>query len=328
MKTFLKNYWALSIPLVILIIAILFLINRKPPDQNRVIGMVDASFTDIAAEYPGRLDSLLVRQGDTVHQGQLLAVLRTTEIDAVKQQALSSIEAAQSQLDLLKNGPRTEVVQSANNLYQIAQQQYDLAEKTYERMLNLYKDSVISGQEKDLMYFKYQVAKKEMETAKLHVQTLESGSRPEMIQAAAAILKQAEQGYALSKAIGDNTHIYAPVSGIISTLITGQGEIVSIGYPMMTIQKNDSYYVQFNIRQDQMQSLQKGTEVTLKIPGCEPEQVKAVVNQIAPALDFANWVPEEQSGKFELRTFTIRCKPVTEVKGLRPGMTAALPLPE
>src|SRR5690625_2754259 len=328
MKNFLKNYWALSIPLVILIIALLFLFKRTAPDHNRVIGMVDADFTDVAAEFPGRLDSLLAKQGDTVRQGQLLAVLKTTEVNIIQQQALASIKAAQSQLDLLESGPRQSVIEAANNLHDIARHQYELAEKTYNRMLNLYKDSIISRQEKDMMYFKYQAAKKELETAKAHAESLESGSRPEMIEAAAAILQKAEHAYDLSTAIADKTHVHAPASGIISTLIIQQGEIVSIGYPMMTIQKDHSYYVQFNIRQDQMNTLQKGTQVDVKIPGCEPEEVKAVVNQIAPALDFANWIPEEQSGQFELRTFTIQCKPTIKVEGLRPGMTAALNLPE
>lgn len=328
MKKFIKNYWALSIPLVILIIALLFLFKKSSHNQNRVIGMVDANFTDVAASVPGRLDSLMVHQGDTVQQGQLLAVLTATEINIVKDQALSAITTAQSQLNLLKSGPSTESIQASNNLYQIAEEQYKLANVTYQRMLNLYQDSIISGQEKDMMYFKMQAAKKEMEMARLHQQSLEKGSRPEMIQAATAILNQAEKAYDLSNAIAKHTRIYAPVAGIISTLVIHQGEVVAVGYPMMTIQKSNSYFIQFNVRQDQMKNLQKGDKVQLTIPGCQPEVVAAVVNDIAPALSFANWVPQEESGKFELRTFTIKCKPTVDVQGLRPGMTAALNLPE
>src|SRR5699024_3822434 len=139
---------------------------------------------------PGRLDSLLVEQGDTVQKGQLLAIIKGTEVENIEQQALAAIQAAQGQVDLLKNGPRPEVIQSAKNLQDIAQHQYDLAQKTYKRMQNLYKDSVISGQEKDMVYFKYQAAKKELESAEAHARSLERGSRPEMIQTAEAILKQ------------------------------------------------------------------------------------------------------------------------------------------
>jgi len=328
MKKFIKNYWAISIPIIILIIAILFLIKREPPKHNQVVGMVEAGFVDVAAQYPGRLDSLFVQQGDTVEKGQLLAVLQSTEINTVKEQALAAIQVAQNNLDLLKNGPREEAISSSQNLYEIAQHQYDLVHKTYKRMLQLFKDSIISGQEKDIIYFKLQAAKKEQEMAKMHLQSLQKGSRPELIQASTAILKQAEKGYELVKSISGHTRVYAPTSGIISTLITTQGEIVSIGYPMMTIQKKHSYYVQFNIRQDKMEQIQVGQKVTLNIPGTEKGIVKAKISQVSPALEFANWVPEKETGQFELRTFTIQCKPLNPTKGLRPGMTAALNLPK
>lgn len=314
----------MSIPVVILIVAILFLIKRKPGKEDQIIGMVDASFVDIAAQYPGRLDSLFVQQGDTVHKGQLLAVLQSTEINKVREQALSAIKVAQSNLELLQKGPRPEAIQSSHHLYEIAQHQYDLVKKTYQRMLQLYKDSVISGQEKDVIYFKLQAAKKEQEMAKLHLQTLENGSRPEMIQAATSILHQAEKGYELVHSISGHTRIYAPDSGIISTLIIGEGELVSIGYPMMTLQKKGSFYIEFNVRQDKMQNFKKGQEVSLIIPGTEQEKIKAKIVEVSPALAFANWVPEKETGKFELRTFTIKCKPAAKVGGLRPGMTAAL----
>src|SRR5699024_7198187 len=105
MKKFIKDYWAFSIPLFVLIIAILFLIKRNPDHlDNRVIGMVEAEFTDVGSSLPGRLDSLLVEQGDTVQKGQLLAIIKGTEVETIEQQALAAIQAAQGQVDLLKNG--------------------------------------------------------------------------------------------------------------------------------------------------------------------------------------------------------------------------------
>jgi HlyD family secretion protein len=328
MKSFFKKYWAVFIPIAILIIAVLFIFIGGKANENEIIGMVDARFVDVSTMYPGRLDSLFVEKGDTVRKGQLLAVLQTTEINAVKQQALSAITAARNNLELLKQGPRKESVQSSKELLKIAQHQYNLMKKTYQRIHNLYQDSVISGEEKDLTYYKLQAAEKEKKIAKLHAQMLQKGTQPEMIQAAEAVLEQAEQSYQLVKSISKNTHVQAPATGIISTLITDVGETISIGYPMMTIQKLGSYYVRFNIRQDKMNHIRKGMDVGLNIPGIDQTTIKAKVTQIAPALKFANWVPEAQTGKFELRTFEVHVKPTESVKNLRPGMTAELILPK
>jgi HlyD family secretion protein len=331
MRSFFKNYWALLIPALVLIIALFFFMRRSggSSEGNTVIGMVDANFVDVAAGFPGRMDSLLVHQGDTVQKGQLLGVLHTTEINAIRSQALAAIDVAQSQLQLLRSGARPEAIQAANKLYQITQDQYALMQKTYGRIENLYREQVISGQEKDIIYFKLQAAEKEMETARLNMEMLKNGSRPELITAAAAILKQAQDAYTLTSSLSDKTNIRAPSDGIISSMVIEEGEIVSIGYPLMTIQQPSSYFIRFNIRQDAMKSLPVGTTVKMRIPGCVPETFDAKVSKVAPSLTFANWVPVKEKGLFELRTFTVECKPVNEsaLQGLRPGMTASMQLP-
>lgn len=327
MSTFFKNYWAVFIPVIVLVIALFFLFKKAAePASNAVLGMVDAEFTDVAAEFPGRLDTLLVHSGDTVKKGQLLGVVRTKEINAVNNQALAAIEAARSNLSLLQKGPRPELVASSNNVYKIAQDQYDLARTTYERIQNLYNKEVVSGEERDIIHFKLQAAEKEMEIARLNWEMLKKGTQHEMIAAANAILKQAEQAYELTKSISENTRITAPDDGIISTLIVKEGEIISIGYPIMTIQEQGTYFVRFNVRQDAMKDLSEGAKVTLDIPGCTPQRMSGTVSKVNATLTFANWVPTKERGQFELRTFTIEVKPdnASQLKGLRSGMTAEL----
>ncbi|MCO4293251.1 efflux RND transporter periplasmic adaptor subunit [Solitalea sp. MAHUQ-68] len=328
-NSFIKNYWSLLVPVIVLIVALVFFFRGNKQNDDTEIGMVDAKYVDIAAEFPGRLDSLLVDEGDTVKKGQLLGILRTTEINAIREQAKAGIDAAKSQLQLLKNGNRPEVISSTNKLYQIAQEQYNLIKKTYERMDNLYQKEVISGQEKDIIFFKLQAAKKEMEIAKLNLELLEKGANPELINTSTAILRQAEQAYELTNALSDNTRIYAPADGIIATKVINEGEIVSIGYPMMTLQKLDSYFIRFNIRQNKINQLKAGEAVKLKIPGSDPEIVSGTVGSISPTLTFANWVPTKERGQFELRTFTVEIKlsNPASVKGIHPGMTASLQLP-
>jgi HlyD family secretion protein len=328
MKNFFKNYWALLIPVIIVLIALVFFLKPSVKDESdkTVIGMVDATTIDVASSVPGKLDSLLVNLGDTVQQGQLLGVLKTTEINAIRSQALAGIEATQAQLDLLKQGPRKELIEATDKLYGIAQDQYDLFSKTYDRMQRLYNAEVISGQERDIFYFKYQAAKKEMETAKLNLDMLRSGTRPEVLKSAEALAKQAQEVYNLTNSLKENASIYAPATGVISTLVIHEGEIISIGYPVMTIEKSNSSIIRFNVRQNQINKLQPGTVLKVDVPGCTPQQFSCKVYSIAPSLEFANWVPAKQKGEFELRTFTVELKPNEAVSGLRSGMTAALKL--
>ncbi len=184
------------------------------------LGMVDATSVDVAAEFPGRLDSLFVEQGDTVKSGQLLGVLRTNEIDAIRAQAQAAVDAAKGQLELLEAGPRKELISATGKLTEIAEDQYNLFSKTYDRMQRLYNADVISGQERDIFFFKYQAAQKEMEMAKLNLEMLKNGTRPELIKSAQAIVRRAEQAAELTKALQEHTRIHSPATGVISSLLS------------------------------------------------------------------------------------------------------------
>ena len=330
MKTFITKYWTIFVPVVILIVAFLFLLKRSGSnEENTVIGMADAEFINISSAVPGKLDSLLVKEGDTVKENQLLAVLGSTELGTLAQQAKLTLDAAMVQLDLLKKGTRPEVLGMAKNLYQVAQQQYEVAKQTNERIENLYKSQVISGEEKDLIQLKYMASKHEMESAKMNLEMLEKGNQPELIRAAEIGVQQAAQGVFLSNTITGGARIYAPAGGIISTVVIHKGEFVSIGYPIITLMKKDSQFIRFNIRQDRMKGVSVGNVFETTMPGCEPETFKIRVSHIEPSLVFADWVPTKESGKFELRTFTVEFRPddPASVKGLRPGMTASIILP-
>ncbi|MEC3875061.1 HlyD family secretion protein [Chryseobacterium salviniae] len=331
MKNFIKNYWAVFIPIVILAAALFYLLKDKSADvpKDAVIGMVDAEFVDVSASLPGRILDIPVKEGDEVKEDQIVARMKTSEIETIQSQVADAVEIARNQMDKINRGVEPEVLASAKNLQQIAQQQMDLMSKTYSRFQNLYSEGVVSGQERDVIYFKYKAAQKELETAKLNVQLLERGSNKEMKNSAQAIFNQAEKAEKLTQEIKDNASLKAPVSGTISTIVSKKGEMVNAGYPMMTIQKDDSFFVKFNLRQNQMAKIDKGSLVTIKIPGCIPETMKGKVSELAPALGYADWVPEKQNGEFELRTFQIKVKPedLQSVKGLRSGMTAQLILP-
>lgn len=328
MKNFIKNYWAVFIPIIVLVIALIYLLQNKSSENNRetVIGMVDAEFVDVSASLPGRVIELLVKEGDDVKEGEVVAQMKTSEIETIQAQVSEAVTVAQNQLDKINRGVEPEVLKSAENLQQIAKQQMDLMNKTYTRFQNLYSEGVISGQERDVIYFKYKAAQKELETANLNVQLLQRGNNQELKNSAQAILNQAKGADQLAQEIKDNASIKAPASGKISTMISNKGEMVNAGYPMMTIQKDNSFFVKFNIRQNQMTKIDKGSIVKMKIPGCLPEEIKGTVVELAPALGYADWVPEKQNGEFELRTFQIKVKPenMNSIKGLRSGMTAQL----
>jgi len=330
MKKFLTRYWTLLVPIIVLMAALFFLFKKSGhPDEKMVIGMADAEFINISSAVPGKMDSLLAQEGDTVKSNQLLAVLGSTEVNTFQQQAGLALEAANNQLQLLRKGTRPELIGMARNLYQASQQQYELAKQTNERIENLYKNQVVSGEERDLIQLRYHSAQHEMESAKMNLEMLQKGNQPELIRAAEISVQQAAQGVMLTRAISGDTRILSPADGIISSVVIHQGEFVSIGYPIITLMKKGTQLIRFNIRQDRMKGISPGKVFHVTMPGCEPETFSARVTHISPSLEFADWVPAKESGSFELRTFSVELSPLdpSSIAGFRPGMTASLILP-
>ena len=201
--------------------------------------------------------------------------------------------------------------------------------QTNERIENLYKKQVISGEERDLIQLQYMASKHEMESARMNLEMLQKGNQPELIKAAQIGVQQAEQGLFLTQSIKGDTRIFSPSEGVISSVVIHKGEFVSIGYPIITLMKKNSQFIRFNIRQDRMKGISPGKIFKVTMPGCEPETFAVSVSHIEPSLEFADWVPIKESGKFELRTFTVEFAIVNpaSISGFRPGMTASLILP-
>ncbi|MCD6375198.1 MAG: biotin/lipoyl-binding protein, partial [Caldisericaceae bacterium] len=86
----LKNKWLWVAPILVIMIALLvILIQALHSEETIVLGMVETTEIDLAAKIPGRVDSLLVKEGQLVQKGQLLATLESKEIDAKVAQARS-----------------------------------------------------------------------------------------------------------------------------------------------------------------------------------------------------------------------------------------------
>ena len=69
-------------------------------------GMVETAEIDVAAKVPGRIAQLRVDEGQTVRQGDTIAILESRQFDAKVGQALGGLSAARAKLAMAQNGLR------------------------------------------------------------------------------------------------------------------------------------------------------------------------------------------------------------------------------
>ena len=188
--------WVILIPVVIVAAAMIVLIIRAVIPNNEIVtGMVEVDEIDVASKIPGRIDTFFVREGDFVTKGQILARLQSKEIDAKVEQARGAMEAARAKLDMAIKGARPEEKEAIEKLYMQTVHQYELAEKTYNRIQKVYQDSVVSTQERDQVEFQYLAAKEQMEALSAKYQMVLKGAREEEIRGAQGLFHQAENAY-------------------------------------------------------------------------------------------------------------------------------------
>ncbi len=324
-----KSYIILSLPVLIVIVALAFLVFSKANDEYiEITGIIETTEIDVASKIPGRIDSIYFDKGDMVEKGDIIAKLESKEMVAKVEQTKGLMEAAKSKLEMVRNGARIEEKTQVEKLYNQSKEQYEYAEKTFNRFKELHKEGVISTQEYDGVLFKFNSAKDQMEAAKAKYDMVMKGARYEEIDALEALYHQAENGYNEVMAYYKELEIKAPVNGEIANRISDPGEVIASGYPLFTIIRPEESYILLQVREDMLSTFKKGATFKGVIPALQNMETEFKVTYIASMADFATWRPTNQKGDFDLKTFEIHLKSKEIIKDLRPGMTVKLNIPK
>ena len=309
----------------LLLIAALLLTSCGEPKQNYLQGQFEARRVWVSSKVPGRLHSVLAEVGDSVAQGQVLAELESPEIEAKKRQALGALKAAESQSKKAKSGARKEEIAAAESMAKRAQEAANLAKATYERVQQLHNEGVLPVQKRDEAFTGYTTAKAAAEAALAQLEMAKYGTRKEDKEAAEALVLQAEGANAEIDAYLEETTLRSPISGEIASKNAEQGELVGSGMPVFSVIDRSKSWAVFNVREDLLKDLSKGTVIRVWIPALK-QNADLEIYSVAPLGDFATWRSSKETGGFDLKTFEVKARPTKSIPDLRPGMSALLPV--
>jgi HlyD family secretion protein len=297
-------------------------LSQPVPDVLQ--GQVEGTLVNVSAKIPGRVSSILVREGQTVQKADLLVTLDSPEIQAKLSQAEAARQAATAQRDKAYNGAREEEVREAKNAWERAQHAAELAEKTFRRVDRLNTDGVLPAQRRDEAEAQLKTASDSEAVARAAYDMAMRGARWEDKEAATALVTRASGAIAEVQAYLGETKISAPIGGEVYKRNVEPGEMVGAGYPILTLLDPDDVWATFQLREDQLAGLRLGDHLTGRVPALSGRRVVWHVSYIAPLGDFATWRATSAQGGFDLKTFEVRARPQEPVAGLRPGMSVIL----
>ncbi|MBR5235360.1 MAG: efflux RND transporter periplasmic adaptor subunit [Bacteroidaceae bacterium] len=323
-----KNRKYLSIAFVAILAAVVLITvvgmvtAKKPPLTLQ--GEVEATEIRISGKLLGRVDSFLVREGDDVRQGQELVVINSPIVEAQYRKSEALHRAAKEENRKLDAGTRRQIVESSYQLWQSARSQAELAEKTYRRVLTLYRDSVVARQRYDEAEAAMRsTAAAERAAYEQYLLATEGAQREDRV-AGQSMVEVAASGVDEVAALLVDARLTAPADGQIAAIFPKRGELVAPGAPIMNLVVIDDCYVVFNIREDLMPHFRMGGHFTVSIPALGRTDVALEVYYISPLGSFATWKSTKEAGSYDMRTFEVKLRPLQPVDGLRPGMTAIL----
>jgi HlyD family secretion protein len=292
------------------------------PVPLEIQGEVEATQIKVASKLIGRIDSLYVKKGDEIVPGMLLFSLSSPELEAKYSQASAVRQAAGAQRDKAFNGAQKEDVQAAFNNWQTSLAAAEYAKKTFVRIQNLYKDGVIPEQQKDEAETKMKTAVETEKAARSLYEKARNGARYEDKDAAGALVLQADGMISEVSAYLVERRMMAPVKGEVANVLAERGELIPAGYPVVTLVDLSDVWVTFNIREDLLAAIRKGSVIPARFPALGMKEVALKVTYINALGDFATWNATKTRGDFDLKTFEIQAVPVEKTEGLRPGMSA------
>jgi len=304
---------------VIVIVALigLFTLGRDPEIMQ---GQVEVSEYRVSSKVPGRILELRVKEGDYVKVGDTLAIIDAPEVRAKMEQARGAQDAA-SALELkAQNGAQKEQIQGAYQVYQQAKAGLEIAEKSYKRIQRLYDEGVMSAQKRDEVFAQYKAMEAQCKAAQSQYEMAVNGARREDKMAAQAQVNRAKGAVQEVNSYLGETVQTAQMEGEVSTVYPKVGELVGTGSPIMTISMLDDMWGTFNVREDQLNGMQVGTEFTAFVPAFNKD-IKMKVYYMKDQGSYAVWKATKANGQYDLKTFELKARPTEKVEGLRPGMS-------
>lgn len=311
----------LVVILVVAIIAILgFLFIKQGPDT--VQGQGEATEIKISGKLPGRVAEIYVKEGQEVKAGDTLVHITSSVVDAKLYQAKAMENAAQATNRKVDAGTRVQIVESAYDLYQQATTATGIAKKTYDRMQNLFEKGVVSEQKRDEAKAAYEAAKSGESAALSQYELAKSGAQQEDKQAAQAMVNAAKGSIKEVDALLEDQYLTAPADGRITVIYPEPSELVAMGAPIMSLQKDDHWAV-FNVRETMLKNITEGSKLKVYIPALDVH-TDMTVFYIRDLGTYANWQATKSTGDYDARTFQIKARPEKPIKNFRPGMSVIL----
>jgi HlyD family secretion protein len=287
-------------------------------------GTVEARDIRVGSKIGGRIDKVLVREGDSVQPGQVLITFDDKELQAALHQSRAGAEKAQrgyrpeeiaearaaaaqakADYEMKRNGYRKEDIDAAQADLDRAKADEVRTHLDFDRYEALSKKDLVSKQQRDTAEANWKVAVAQRENAQQKLDMLHHGYRSEEIASAEAHYHQAQAtldklehgnrredvdlakaGYAYDEARFRERQVVAPSAATVEVLDVRPGDLIAPNTPIATLLEKDQIYVRIYIPETEFGRLKLGQKAEVRVDSFPTTVFDGVLEQINQQAEF------------------------------------------
>lgn len=287
-------------------------------------GTVEARNIRVGSKVGGRIDKVLVREGDSVEAGQVLisfddkelsASLSQARANAVKAErgfrseeiaeARAAAAQAKAEYEQRKNGYRKEDIAAAQADLDRTTADEVRAHLDFQRYEALAQKDLVSKQQRDTAEANWKMALAQKESAQHKLDELSRGYRLEEIASAEARYRQtqatlekfehgsrpediaaARAALAYDEARFREREVVAPSASTIEVLDVRPGDLIAPNTPIATLLERDQIYVRIYIPETEIGRIHLGQKAEIRVDSFPNQSFSGVVEQINQQAEF------------------------------------------
>jgi membrane fusion protein, multidrug efflux system len=297
MRRFRRTLLLVVLPLVAVIAGLVFYLNggRYVTTDDAYVG---AQKVLITPDISGKIEKVVVREGQRVKKGDLLFEIDPIPFRLAEQQAKATLESARTTYNNLRAN-----IKIYDQMADLMQQGVDLKKRDVDRKSTLAKSSFGSQLDLDnsstaLVTANAELAFVQQQTSSAKTQLLGDVDLPleqfPPYMLAKAALGQAERNL-------DHTEMRAPMDGIATQVDQIQlGRFVVAGTPVFSVIDTAKPWVDANLKESDFTYISEGQQVDIDVDAFPNHDFKGTIGSLSPGTgaQFAILPPQNATGNF------------------------------
>jgi HlyD family secretion protein len=299
--------------------------EAEPENVLVLYGNVEVRDVDLAFNVEGRLEEMLVEEGDWVEQGQTVARLDSSYLESGLAVAKARADAQRAIVAKLEAGSRPAEIARAKAELAESLAAAENARLILQRRQTLVVSDTVSQQALDDAQAALRQAEAEAEAQRETLTLLREGPRQEDIEAARAQLRADMATIDLIRRRLEETDLKAPSDGTILTRVREPGAVVLPTSSIYTLALVDPVWVRTYVPETELGRVVPGMAADVTADSLPGKAYRGQVGFISPSAEFT---PKSVQTP-ELRTDLVyRARVVVDApdQGLRQGMPVTITL--